>query len=396
MKSAAERLGLALGLALIPAACVGGDGEDRFDYAGDESGEGTDEVGEEQGDQGGDQGEDQGDGESTAGVGDGLVPPGGEATDGSDATDGDAGMDAGMDETEGSGACLEFSDNLAPVPPSVLFLLDRSGSMMETGFDAEDPDKSRWQSLHEAVQEVVLAGDMDAYVEFGAKTFSSKGWGACGVSPTLDVPMDLDNGELLLQVIPGADTVVNGGTPTLPALEIAIANMRDFQAPGSKAVVLVTDGSIGCVDDQAAALQEAVTMLDHAREVDGIATYVVGIAPSSNTAKQQLAAMAVAGGGAPDYFQSDDASALVAALDEVVQGSYANSCLLEFDQAPSWPELTAVEVAGQSWAQVGSCADEDGWVWANDAMTRMQLCNAACDALLDTHSVHVEFHCEPG
>ena len=106
--------------------------------------------------------------------------------------------------------------------------------------------------------------------------------------------------------------------------------------------------------------------------------------------------MANAGGGAPDYFQSDDASALVAALDEVVQSSYANSCLLQFAEPPNWPELTVVEVAGQTWAEVGDCADEDGWVWANDAMTRMQLCNAACDALLDTHDVHVEFHCEPG
>ncbi|MCA9685807.1 MAG: VWA domain-containing protein, partial [Myxococcales bacterium] len=381
-----------------PAACVGGDGEERFDYAGDESGEGTDEVGEEQGDQG----EDQGDGESTAGVGDGLVPPGGEATDGSDATDGDAGMDAGMDETEGSGACLEFSDNLAPVPPSVLFLLDRSGSMMETGFDADDPDKSRWQSLHEAVQEVVLAGDMDAYVEFGAKTFSSKGWGACGVSPTLDVPMDLDNGELLLQVIPGADTVVNGGTPTNLALETTMTYMESYETDSDKFVILITDGRIGCTNDDAQAIADAVAVIDEALTVHEITTYVVGIAPSVFGPNiDQLNAMAVAGGaptGIPgqEYYLANDADMLAAALEQVVQDSYGKSCLLDLDPAPNFPDYTKVLIDNTYYELVQDCDVEDGFIYTNPEFTQIKLCGAACVSFSDTPVAEVKYYCDPG
>ncbi len=298
-------------------------------------------------------------------------------------------------DTGGSGACEEFSDVLAPVPPSVLFLLDRSGSMMQVGFDPEHPEKTRWQSLHEAVTEVLLADDIQTHVEFGAKTFSSKGWGECGVSPQLDVALELGNSELLLATIPGPLMAVNGGTPTVEALAVGLDHMRGYPAEGSKVVVLVTDGAIGCTADPAVALEQAVSNIGSAHEVDGIATYVVGIAPGFGSAKAQLEALAIAG-GSDDYFEADNAEALIAALDAVVAASYANSCLLEFAEAPSDPELTLVESGGQSWSEVESCASDDGWVWENDALTRIRLCNAACDALLETQAASVEFHCNPG
>ena len=58
-------------------------------------------------------------------------------------------------------------------------------------------DGVRMKFSRQAVQTVLLDEGMEAYVEFGAKTFSSKGWGECGVSPQLDVPMELGNGDLL-------------------------------------------------------------------------------------------------------------------------------------------------------------------------------------------------------
>ena len=298
---------------------------------------------------------------------------------------------AGMDPEDG-GACVEFSDVLAPLPPSVLFVLDRSGSMMEDEFDPEDPDKTRWQVLYESVAGVVMQEQFDTFIEFGAKTFSTKGWGECGVAPGVDIDPALENGGPILDVIPSAQAWVNGGTPTHAALTVSLDYMRAFEAEGSKAIVLVTDGSIGCSENTEATLAAIVDDLSLAREQDGISTFVVGIEPKWNSTKGQLAAMALAGGG-EDYFEADDAEALAEALDEVVEASYAGSCLLHFDEAPHFPELTEVEVDDQVWPEVDDCTSEDGWVWDNDSLTRMRLCNAACEALVETQAAHVEYHC---
>ncbi len=324
------------------------------------------------------------------------VPPAGSGDDGEGGSgdDGEGGSPGDGDPNEG-GACLEFSDVLAPVPPSVLFLLDRSGSMMATGFNPNDPLESRWQALYEGVEAVVGDDALAGAIEFGAKTFSTKGMGECGVSSSIDVPFELDNAQLLLSTIPGPTEQVNGGTPTQAAVAASLDYMRGYEAEGSKAMVLVTDGSIGCTQDPAAALEAITGELAGAREVDGIATYVVGIAPEFNSTKGQLMAMAVAGGSA-SYFEADDAAALTDALAEVVAASYEDSCLLELELAPSAPELTVVEAGGVAWPELQGCDEGDGWMWTNPELTRMRLCNAACDALLDTQEVHVEYHCNPG
>lgn len=391
------------------AACAGEPKDNPYELPGYGETGFEDEGGVDAGDEAGESGHEEG--QSEDGGDDGRLDPngseGGDGEGGADGEgdegsaegageDGEEGATDGATEDEGSGACVEFVDSVAPVPPSVLMLLDRSGSMMQTGFDADEPDKSRWQALHEALGDVMIADDMDHFVEFGAKTFSTQGWGECGVSPQIDVPMLLDNSELLLELIPGPLEDVNGGTPTLAALDAGLGMMRNYEAPGAKAVVLITDGSIGCTDDQAATLEQITTELTLAREVDGIATYVVGISPSYNSAKAQLGAMAEAGGGADDYFEAGNAESLHAALEQVVADSYANSCHLDLGESPSDPDQVQVTAGDQDWPEVTDCGSEDGWVWADAAMTRMHLCNAACDALLATQEATVGYFCDPG
>ena len=388
---------LALGLCACTGSEVGGTGFDSVGEGGESTDGESDSAGAEEGET-----DDGGEGETGDSSGDSAGETSGDTEgDSAEDTEGDTAEDTEGDtaeDTEGEsdgGACQEFSDALAPVAPSVLMVLDRSGSMMDGQFDLEDPDKTRWQALYESVEGLVMQDNFNDYIQFGAKTFSTKGWGSCGVSPGVDVDFSLGNGANILANLPPAESEVNGGTPTQAALEISLDYMREHEAEGSKVLLLVTDGGIGCAEDEDAALAEIVADLNVALEVDQIVTYVVGIAPKYNSAKTQLEAMAAAG-GTGDYIEASDAASLSDAIDSVVASSYTDSCYLQLDNPPPFPDLVEVEVDGSYWDQVGDCSEGDGWTWANDEMTRILLCNSACDALIETQEANVEFHCDAG
>ncbi|NJK32111.1 MAG: VWA domain-containing protein [Deltaproteobacteria bacterium] len=309
---------------------------------------------------------------------------------------------ADTESTETDIACEEFSSDVAPIPPHVLFLLDRSGSMVEKGFDPMNPDLTRWNVLYHAVEDVVDGG-ADMTIAFGAKTYSTQGMGECGVSPQPEVPIALNNAANLLGTIPGPDVLVNGGTPTNTALEVTIPYMQQYDSQGGqKFLILVTDGGLGCINDPNEALAEAVALLESAYMDDAITTFVVGISPSIFGPTQQLDAMAVAGGapkmgmGGEDFYRADDAQQLADALQTVVEESLATSCLLNLEQAPVFPLLVKVVVNGMSYSLVDDCETEDGFVYTGPEMTQIEMCGQACEALGDVQMAEVEYYCDPG
>lgn len=303
--------------------------------------------------------------------------------------------------SETSMACQEFASDIAPIPPDVMFLLDRSGSMMEVDFDIQDPNKTRWQALYEAV-EAVLGNGVDAVIPFGAKTFSTQGWGECGVSPFADVPIMLDNAALILSTIPGPLAVVNGGTPTNLGLEMTIEYMKQYEANGgAKFIIFITDGRIQCTNDEVQALADAVALVDDAYTNFGITTYVVGIA-LSNSAAMQIDGIAEVGGapkmglGGEDFYRADDAQTLADALAQVVEDSYGSSCLLNLIEPPFFPDFTKVVIGGQSFDLVDDCTTQDGFVYVDDTYSQIELCGAACEALGIDPMAEVQYYCDPG
>ncbi len=380
-----------------------GDGESNDDFVGDSS---SDSVGTQ--DESG-----SAESESAEGTGDGTDTEIGEEAETGDetASDTDAGSESESEsesETQGESsntsdmACEEFNSDVAPIPPDVLFLLDRSGSMMETGFDLDDEDKTRWQSLYEAVEAVVDDG-ADTTISFGAKTFSTAGFGGCGVSGAPDVPLALNNASTLLDDIPGPLTVVNGGTPTNLALVNTMGYMQGYETDGDKIVILLTDGRIGCANSDAEAIADAVEVLETALADDEITTYVVGIAPSIfGPITDQLNAMAVAG-GAPsdefgqDYYKADDADMLAAALEQVVEDSYGKSCLLDLDEPPFFPEFTKVVIGGNIYDLIEDCENEDGFIYSGDPeYSQITMCGQGCVDLGDVQNAEVQYFCNPG
>jgi hypothetical protein len=376
-----------------------GDGDPNTGDGDGDSGDGDPTTGDGDPSTGDGDGDDSGDGDPSTGDGDASTGDG-------DPGDGDPSTGDGDDSDDGNMACQEFAGDIVPVPPSVMFLLDRSGSMVDTGFDPLHPDKTRWQVLYEAV-ELVVGDGADAHIAFGAKTFSTQGQGACGVSDAPDVPIALHNADALLAGIPGPLVLVNGGTPTNLALEKTMAIMEFYEAGDSdKFIFLITDGRIGCLDadnpnadDEA--LADAVALLDYGLTNHGITTYVIGIAPSIwGPIIPQLHEMAIAGGapkpGSEAFYRADDAQQLADALADVVAESYGKSCLLDLEEAPFFPDYTKVEIGGTVYELVADCDNEDGFVYSKDDYTQIEVCGAACADLGVAQSAEVQYFCTPG
>ncbi len=373
-----------------------GSGEGVVYAEGDESASSNDEIGDDGSGEGSSDGVPSDESEVSS---DSNSTDEGESNSSEDDATSDTSSDDSSGDSDGNFACEEFSTNVALIPPEVMFLLDRSGSMLDEGFDPMDDDKTRWHSLYEAVESVVDE-DADKMIAFGAKTFSTKGAGECGVSNDPDVPLMLNNAELLLDTIPGPYAQVSGGTPTLLALDKTLHYMQEYESQGDKFVILITDGAMGCTEDPDESLDDAVDLLETAYIDHEIVTFVVGIAPAAPGAIEQLEEMAIAGGAPKDgdepFYRADDADQLDAALATVVEESLANSCTINLAQAPAFPTLTKVVIDGQIFDLIEDCETQDGFVYTNDDMTQIQVCGQACDLLGVTQMAKVEYFCDPG
>lgn len=241
------------------------------------------------------------------------------------------------------GGCGGFQFQLDAVPPNVMILLDRSGSM-----DGDVPGSSdnRWEVAVSVVETVTSA--FDANVRFGLATYSS--CIAPGCSPgTIVVPIlpanagNVQNflattagvGSINGQVV-GPDGLTrylcdsgNPETSTGVSLQ-ALVGEPSLQDPERKnAVLLITDGgeSGDCTSNvdgpggAAALFGQAIPVL----------TFAVGF---GDAVSGQLEAIAVAGGTEHGLLANDPTS-LQMALEGALQT--VASCTFTLDQVPEDP-----------------------------------------------------------
>ena len=332
-------------------------------------------------------GDGDGDGDATTGDGDGD----GETTSG----DGDGDATSGDGDGE---PCFEADYDFSVVPPNILFLLDKSGSMTIEWYDGGVLTR-RWESLYNVVANVTTA--LDDHVRFGAKLYPSVDAGSCGVDPGVEVPFALDNAATLLATIPAPEVFVNGSTPTHSGVEEALVYLdavyaADPTGTPPQALVLVADGGVSC--NESAAATEAAIAAAAAQSPNPIPTYVVGIDISAFN-DDQMNAYAIAGGtalpGATSFYQTTDGAALAAAFDAIVAD--AQTCDVVLDPPPFGEDLIDVTLGGVAVPKVTDCATEDGFVFPDPGdLTQLLLCGAACDELKAVGNVSVAYTCPGG
>jgi hypothetical protein len=358
--------------------------------------------------------------------------------------------------TESVVPCDEASATLLPIPPNIILVLDKSGSMVwdsnrwdhddDCGGLCEDlpdyPDppycgdagasgcETRWFSLYEVVEFVV--GSFDDKVNLGLVLFpirdASGANDACDVASAPDVPVGPTSGAAILTAIPpksATDDDVYGGTPSSAGLSLAYEDLTAQVGDNAPAVVFVTDGVANCYGSGPVFEQwetydaDLLPVITDAWQDDEIPTYVVGIdieneetpsgdpqddldgIPNGINPYDKLDELANAGGkpnpsGPPAFYQTTNQVQLEAALQQIVDDSMG--CVVELDPLPPFPDMIEVFVGGVEVPEITDCATEHGWMYVppTPPYDHIELCGTACSDLKVAGEVHIDYYCEPG
>ena len=231
------------------------------------------------------------------------------------------------------GGCGAESFDLTVVPPNVMIVLDRSGSM---DGDVQDSNKTRWEVAKEAIAQLVTGFDAD--IRFGLDTYSSCTGTECSAG-SIVVPIGNQNAGPINGFLggKGLDYLCNSGNPetstgnTLYAL-IGEGSLQDPQR--SNAVLLITDGGENTECKTVTNGAEAAAKL--LSQPLPVKTYVVGF---SDAVIGSLAGIAEAGGTeAP--FNANNPASLAAALTTIADA--VASCQFLLDSVPE--DLTKIYV----------------------------------------------------
>jgi hypothetical protein len=258
---------------------------------------------------------------------------------GTDKGDGGGGSDPGY--------CNEISLSGTKVPPNLLFVVDKSGSMGEKF----DPNCSGWNcptkiaSEKTALTSMLTAGQ--GKIRFGWMQYPASG--SCEAGTVSVQCSDASFTQVQTQVNWLSE---GGGTPTGDSLIAANAYNGLHDATRSNFVVLLTDGMPTCPDGQGqnevesdkTLARNAVSTL----KTGGVDTFVIGIGSGTAANPTFLNDLAELGGrplaGATKYYQANSLDDLNQALADI--GGAVMGCSIFLTPPPEWPDYL--------------------WVWVND------------------------------
>jgi hypothetical protein len=324
------------------------------------------------------------------------------------------------------GVCACADEPLLGDPPTLYFVLDRSGSMTES---------NKWITVQEALEKLWI--ELGPRAKVAAAVFPAISQETCAAGQQIfpsgngaplrgDVPSGTAGpNEIALLSLLGAIPAY-GGTPTAATLT-GLAPLIE-KIPGKTVVVLATDGGpncdsnpecygdagasctgetcpvsmctynienaqgcppggpLNCCDPNDKGTPDAC--LDAQPTIDGVTAlatagipvYVVGV-PGSEPYAALLDGLATAGGTArgsePQYYAvgTTDQAALLTALSKIA-AKVAGTCTLSLDQAPPDPTLLNVFLDGTALPQQGP----DGWTLDGTTVTVL---GASCREILD-------------
>lgn len=283
--------------------------------------------------------------------------------------------------------CGTVSVDLQPTIPTVVILIDQSGSMT-----SDFGGVTRWQAVRTA-----LVADPDGVVTqledeviFGATLYTSDGGfsgGTCPILTTVDPAINnlTDIRDLLQNNGPSGDTPTG---ESVDAVAQALANLPDNpEYPNSpKVIVLATDGE----PDTCAAPNpqegqpESVAAVTNAYQL-GIETFVLSVGSGvSDDHLQELANLGVGlpadgSGGDSPFFVANSQQELVDAFHTIINGT--RSCeftvdgIVEMDKA----DEAVVRLNGQTLVY--------GTDWQMADQTTLELLGTACDTFLTEEQV---------
>jgi hypothetical protein len=330
-----------------------------------------------------------GTGGAGAAVGGGGGGGGGGGADG-EGTGGVPGIGIGVDDGGGVGVggmagltdgpmCGVRKFSLAQVPPDLVIVLDKSGSMRDMP-DNTHCDQgtcgpaSKWAQMTAAINQVVMS--TENAIRWGIEFFPADD--SCAVETMPAAPIaDMNAGGVAMAM---AATEPSGGTPTRAAINAASLYAATLPDPNPKYVLVATDGFPNCMEGaaedstpDAPGTIQAVT--DSAAR--GIPVFVVGIGMVPQ-ATATLTAMAVAGGepqaADPRFYPVSSTADLVSVLGTI--GGMIGSCSFALGVQPPDPNNISVVADGARVPQ--DLTHTEGWDYGTGQMS-LQLFGHWCD-----------------
>lgn len=278
-------------------------------------------------------------------------------------------------------ACATQSATAEARPVYLVFMFDKSGSMVQGGSPKWSSSKAATRAFFESPQSKGISASLTF--------FPDDDNASCNVGDysTPKVTMSALPSATFGQQLDAQDP--EGGTPTRPALEGAISYAQQVAAgqgkDGKVAIVLVTDGiPQGCNDNS---INDVRTLASNVAAT--IPTYVIGVGNELSS----LNDIAVGGGtksalivntSNPAQIQADFTKAI-----EQIKAS-ALTCDYKIPAAPSGEtfdrsKVNVQHITGGATATLSynqTCANGTGWKYddANNP-TRILLCDASCDGV---------------
>jgi hypothetical protein len=309
--------------------------------------------------------------------------------------DGDSDVDSDNDSDSDSdgdsdgdtdSACGEISVEFEMQTPTVVLLVDQSGSMTSSFGNG-----NRWNVLRNALlnEETGVVKRLEGSVRFGLQLYTSNGGSAGGQCPILTgVPAALDNHQAIRDVFYAASPA--NDTPTGESIAAVAAMLAADTWPDEKIILLATDGEPDTceVPNPQTGQAESVAAAEAAFAA-GFKTYIVSVGSEVSLGHMQDMANAGVGADSADpapYYQALDPDALVAALEEIIYG--VRDCVLELSGAvqDGMADQCEVLVDGED----VPFEDPDGWQ-LNDPST-IELLGETCEAIQEGN-VSIEVTC---
>jgi hypothetical protein len=283
------------------------------------------------------------------------------------------------------GDCGGFVFVIEAVPPNLLIMLDRSGSM-----DADVPNTNlnRWEVAKLAIEQVTT--NFDDKIRFGLATYSACTGNGCApgtiVVPIADQNAGAINGFLATTVGAGSNNGQNvnddglieylcdSGDPetnTGTSLNVQVGNPALQDPERDNSILLITDGaeSGDCIEDGVDGTVAASNLFGQAIPVK---TFAVGFGGAN---LDEINAIAAAGGTQMGYL-ADMAADLEMALDQIANA--VATCTFELDQVP--PDAAEIYVFFDK--DPAGVPNDPNSGWTYDPMTNtVTFHGAACDAI---------------
>ncbi len=287
------------------------------------------------------------------------------------------------------GGCADIAVTFEPTTPTVLLLIDQSGSMT-----APFGNGDRWTVLYDTLMDptVGIVSQLQSSVRFSLALYTGDGGAQCPLLVEVTPPALNNFSAVDAAYAPEAPI---GETPTGDSITALLPALVAFAEPGPKAIVLATDGEPDTcrVPNPQMGQAEAIAAAQAAYAA-GVELYIISVGDQVGAQHQQD--MANAGKGLPldgsmgnaPYFPATDQAALQTAFETIING--VRSCVLELSGAID----TSKACEGTIFVD-GSpipCDDPNGWTALSP--TEIELLGASCDAIqTGTHTVTGSFPC---